>query len=142
MTLLVPLVLLTSSLPDPGMPSFVPLMGTVGLFIGGLVAHLRGIPADERSRWTGTGTWVVSLLEASSGSRPMPWIGCRRRSYDRAMKTNDRTIYRTMTVVDYGLASLTMVSVVLGWPVVVPYVLLGVLLLVTGLERTALRRRR
>ena len=47
-----------------------------------------------------------------------------------------------MTVVDYGLASLTMVSVVLGWPVVVPYVLLGVLLLVTGLERTALRRRR
>ncbi len=58
MTLLVLLILLTSELPDPGMPYFVPLMGTIGLFVGGLVAHLRDLPPDERPRWTGTGTWV------------------------------------------------------------------------------------
>ena len=58
------------------------------------------------------------------------------------MKTSDRTFYRMTTVVDYGLASLTMVSVVLGWPVVVPYVLLGLLLLATSLERMVVRSRR
>jgi hypothetical protein len=58
------------------------------------------------------------------------------------MKNSDRTIYRMTTVIDYGLASLTMVSVVLGWSVAVAYALLGLLLLVTTLERTALRRRR
>jgi hypothetical protein len=58
------------------------------------------------------------------------------------MKTNDRIIYRMTTVIGYGLASLTMVSVVLGWPVAVAYALLGLLLLVTSLERLALRRRR
>ena len=58
------------------------------------------------------------------------------------MKTNDRTIYRVTTVIEYGLASLTMVSVVLGWPVVIPYVLLGLLLLVTSLERMVVRFRR
>jgi hypothetical protein len=57
------------------------------------------------------------------------------------MKTNDRAIYRVMTIVDYGLASLTMVSVLLGWSVVVAYALLGLLLLVTSLERLAIRRR-
>ncbi|HEU4704032.1 MAG TPA: hypothetical protein VFS37_16235 [Conexibacter sp.] len=55
---LVLLILLASELPDPGMPHFVPLMGTLGLFVGGLAAHLRGIPAEERSRCTGTGTWA------------------------------------------------------------------------------------
>ncbi len=58
------------------------------------------------------------------------------------MKTNDRTIYRMTMVVDYGLASLTMASVVLGWSVAVQYALLGLLLLATSLERTAIRRRR
>jgi hypothetical protein len=58
MMLLVLIVLLTSELPDPGMPYFVPLMGTVGLFVGGLIAHLRGVPPDERQRWAGTGTWA------------------------------------------------------------------------------------
>jgi len=58
MILLVDLVLLTSELPDPGMPYFAPLVGTIGFFVGGLLAHLRHIPADERSRWTGSGTWV------------------------------------------------------------------------------------
>ncbi|HEU4704033.1 MAG TPA: hypothetical protein VFS37_16240 [Conexibacter sp.] len=57
------------------------------------------------------------------------------------MKTNDRAIYRMTAVIHYGLASLTMLSVVLGWPVAVPYALLGLLLLVTSLERMALRRR-
>jgi len=51
-------------------------------------------------------------------------------------------MYRMTTVVDYGLASLTMAAVVLGWPVAVAYALLGLLLLVTGLERAAIRRRR
>jgi hypothetical protein len=58
------------------------------------------------------------------------------------MKTNDRTIYRTTTVVDYGLASLIMVSVVLGWSVAVQYALLALLVLVTSMERVAARRRR
>jgi hypothetical protein len=58
MTPFVLLILLTSELPDPGMPYFVPLMGTVGLFVGGLVAHIRGISPEERSRWTSTGTWA------------------------------------------------------------------------------------
>ncbi len=58
MILLVLIVLLTSELPDPGMPYFVPFMGTVGLFVGGLAAHVRGVSADERSRWAGIGTWA------------------------------------------------------------------------------------
>ena len=58
MILLVLIVLLTSELPDPGMPYFVPFIGTVGLFVAGLVAHLRGISPDERSRWISAGTWV------------------------------------------------------------------------------------
>jgi len=55
---LVLLILLTSELPDPGMPYFAPLMGAVGFFVGGLLAHLRSVAADERSRWAGTGMWV------------------------------------------------------------------------------------
>jgi hypothetical protein len=46
-----------ATLPDPGNPSFVPFMGGFGLFVGGLVAHLRGLGADERARLMGVGTW-------------------------------------------------------------------------------------
>lgn len=50
--------LLAAVLPDPGQPSFVPLMGSAGFFIGGLFAHIRGVPATQRSHWMGAGTWV------------------------------------------------------------------------------------
>lgn len=56
MALLIALVL-ASELPDPGQLSFAPLMGAVGMFVGGLWAHLRGASADERSRLTNVGTW-------------------------------------------------------------------------------------
>ncbi len=58
------------------------------------------------------------------------------------MKANDRIIYRMAAVIGYSLASLTVVSVVLGWPVAVAYVLLGLLLLATSLERMVARSRR
>ncbi|HKG37999.1 MAG TPA: hypothetical protein VKB25_03340 [Conexibacter sp.] len=51
------IVVLASELPDPGQLSFAPLMGAVGLFIGGLLGHLRGVSDDERSRLTNVGTW-------------------------------------------------------------------------------------
>ena len=50
-------VVLASELPDPGQMSFVPLTGAVGLFVGGLVAHVRGSSDEERGRLTGLGTW-------------------------------------------------------------------------------------
>lgn len=51
------LVHLASELPDPGQMSFAPLMGALGLFVGGLVAHLRGASDEARARWTSRGTW-------------------------------------------------------------------------------------
>jgi hypothetical protein len=56
MTALAVLVL-ASELPDPGQMSFAPLMGAVGLFAGGLVAHVRGVSHEERTRWISVGTW-------------------------------------------------------------------------------------
>jgi hypothetical protein len=58
MILLVLIVLLTAELPDPGMPYFAPLVGGIGYFVGGLLAEIRRVSADERSRWTGTGMWA------------------------------------------------------------------------------------
>jgi hypothetical protein len=37
--------------------TFAPLMGAVGLFLGGLVAHLRGVPHEKRTHWMNVGTW-------------------------------------------------------------------------------------
>jgi hypothetical protein len=51
------IVVFASRLPDPGQLSFAPLMGAVGLFVGGLLAHLRGASDAERSRLTSVGTW-------------------------------------------------------------------------------------
>lgn len=51
------IVVLASQPPDPGQLSFAPLMGAVGLFVGGLVAHLRGASEEERSRLVNIGTW-------------------------------------------------------------------------------------
>lgn len=48
---------LGSELPDPGQMSFGPLMGAVGLFISGLLAHVRGVTHEQRARWVGIGTW-------------------------------------------------------------------------------------
>lgn len=50
-------IVLASELPDPGQLSFAPLMGAVGLFVGGLVAHARGVSPEERARWISAGTW-------------------------------------------------------------------------------------
>jgi hypothetical protein len=58
MTPLVALILLTSELPDPGQPAFVPLAGSVDLFLGGLLALAKRVPPEERSRWMGAGTWA------------------------------------------------------------------------------------
>lgn len=58
MSLLIGLVLLTSELPDPGQMSFAPIMGAVGMFVGGLVALLRGRSDVERARLTNLGTWT------------------------------------------------------------------------------------
>lgn len=57
MILLVLIVLLASELPDPGQMSFAPLMGAVGLFAGGLVAHVRGVSREERTHWISVGMW-------------------------------------------------------------------------------------
>jgi hypothetical protein len=51
-------LLLASALPDVGQASFVPLMGSVGFFVGGLLARLRGVPLAARSHWMSVGTWV------------------------------------------------------------------------------------
>jgi hypothetical protein len=71
MTLLVLLVLLTSELPDPGMPSTVTFFGGIGAFVGALVAHLRRLPSTSAGDATrmgmmiGVGTglvgWTVAL---------------------------------------------------------------------------------
>lgn len=58
MTLADAVVQIPAELPDPGQPAFEPLMGSVGFFIGGLLAHRRGVPAAERSHWMGAGTWA------------------------------------------------------------------------------------
>lgn len=57
MTLLI-VIVLASELPDPGQMSFAPIMGAVGLFVGGLVVHLRGGSDEERARLTNLGTWI------------------------------------------------------------------------------------
>jgi hypothetical protein len=61
-------LVLASELPDPGQLSFAPLMGAVGLFVGGVWAHLRGASDDERSRLTNVGTW------SGVGFRLVVWI--------------------------------------------------------------------
>lgn len=51
-------VLLASQLPDPGQLSFAPILGAVGYFVAGLVAHVHGVPDNERGRLADLGTWV------------------------------------------------------------------------------------
>jgi hypothetical protein len=58
MTLADAIVQGAAELPEFGQPAFVPLMGSVGFFVGGLLAHIRRVPPDERSRWMGVGTWA------------------------------------------------------------------------------------
>ena len=55
--ILLTLVLLASELPHPGQMSLAPLMGAAGLFVGGLVAHVRGVSHERRARLIGIGTW-------------------------------------------------------------------------------------
>jgi hypothetical protein len=52
------ILVLASELPDPGQMSFAPLMGTVGLFVSGFIAELRGVSHEQRARWVAIGTWA------------------------------------------------------------------------------------
>lgn len=64
------IVLLAAELPDPGHPSFAGLIGVVGYFLGGLLARVRRVPAQDRSRWMGAGMW------AGIGCGGAVWILC------------------------------------------------------------------
>jgi hypothetical protein len=54
----VAIVILASELPDPGQLSFAPILGAVGFFVSGLLARLRGVSDEERTRSADRGTWV------------------------------------------------------------------------------------
>jgi len=57
MSLLV-VVLLTSELPDPGKPSTIALAGTLGAFVGALVAECRKLPSGPAGDLTRRGMVV------------------------------------------------------------------------------------